>query len=178
MMALTKDAGSAHHLVLLWPWPQCIIALAAKRWRIFTAAAVLGAVMGAGVIVRHYTLIDRYGSNPPWSDGIYPLAERIQLEKPRGIFLIDWGIAEQVILLTQGRLPFELSSRRHLPPPHFAARPGWIFAGHVDGREAFAGSNALWKQVPGFRRIDIAFIRDRHGFPIFELFRFEPLPAN
>ena len=69
-MAFTKDAGSAHHVVLLWPWPHCIIALAARRWRIFTAVAVLGMAMGAGVIVRHYVLIDRYGSNPPWSDAI------------------------------------------------------------------------------------------------------------
>ena len=70
-------------------------------------------------------------------------------------------------------MPLEVAFRRHQPPEFFAGRRGWIFAGHVDTREAFQGVNEMWRKVPGFRRVGIAFVRDGQGFPIFELFRFE-----
>jgi hypothetical protein len=174
-MALTRDGGaSAHHAVLLWPWPHCLIALMAARWRIFTAAVLLGVVLSAGVVARHYTLLDNYGADPPWSSAIYALTDRIGRERPQGVFVTDWGINEQILLATRGQLPLEIAFHRHLPPEHFAARPGWIFAGHVDSRQAVQGANATWKQAPGFRRISIAVIPDRQGFPIFELFRYSP----
>ena len=174
-MALTYGAGgSSHHVVLLWPWPHCIVALAAARWRWWFAPIVaLGVLMSAGVVVRHYVLLDRYGSNPPWSEAIYPLAARIAAEQPRGLVVTDWGLLEPVLLFTRGAVPFEVGFHRHLPPEHFASLPGWIFAGHVDGREAFQGVNALWKQVKGYRRVEMGVFKDRQGFPIFELFRFE-----
>jgi hypothetical protein len=173
-MALTPGGASAHHIVLLWPWPHCLIALAAARRRAFVAVAMLGALISAGVIVRHYALFDRYGSDPPWSEAIYPLAERVQLERPAGVFVADWGILDQILLLSRGQLPLEIAFHRHQPPEYFAGRPGWIFVSHVDTREEFKGINATWKQVPGYRRITIGFVRDRQGFPIYELFRFEP----
>ena len=173
-MAFTDGGGaSAHHVVLLWPWPHCIIALAAARQRIFLPVAMAGVLMGAGVIVRHYALLDRFGADPPWSDAIYPLVARVEAEQPRGVFGTDWGILDQTLLLTQGAMPLEVAFRRHQPPEFFAGRRGWIFAGHVDTREAFQGVNEMWRKVPGFRRVGIAFIRDGQGFPIFELFRFE-----
>lgn len=173
-MSLTPGGASVHHIVLMWPWPHCIIALAAARRRVFVSVAVAAVLMGAGVIVRHFVLLDRHGADPPWSEAIYPLAERIEREKPAGVFFVDWGILDPVFTLTRGQLPVEITFHRNLPPEHFVARPGWIFAAHTDTREQFQGVNAAWKQVPGYRRIPIAVLPDRQGFPIFELFRFEP----
>ncbi len=173
-MALTKDAGgSSHHAVLLWPWPHCVIALAAARWRVFTIAAVFGMLMSAGVVVRHYSLIDRLGSDTPWSEAIYPLTVRVQQERPAGVFLTDWGIGEQLLLSSRGQMPLESAIFREMPPADFAARRAWIFVGHVDSREALKGANEPWRQVPGFRRVGIATIRDRQGVEVFELFKFE-----
>ena len=173
-MALTKDAGgSSHHVVLLWPWPHCVVALAAARWRVFTVAAVLGMLMSAGVVIRHYSLIDRLGSDTPWSEAIYPLAARVEAERPAGVFVIDWGIGDQLLLASRGQMPLEIAAFRDLPPAEFAARRGWIFVGHVLAREALKGANEPWKQVPGFRRVSIATIRDRQEVEVFELFRFE-----
>ena len=175
-MAFTYTAGtSPHHIVLLWPWPQCMIGLAASQWRRFTAAAILGVLASAGVVMGHYRLIDRYGANRPWSEAIYPAVARIQAERPAGVFVADWGILEQIILFTRGALPFEVGFHRDLPPQQLAARPGWIFVSHVDGYEEFPGVNKQWKKVPGLQRIEIALIKDRQGFPVYQLFRFVPV---
>lgn len=177
-MAFTFGAGgSAHHVILLWPWPQCVIAAAVSHWRRLSIAVALGVLASAGVIVHYYLLMDRYGSNPPWSEAIYPMIDRVIAEKPEGLFINDWGMLEPVMTRTQGQLPFEISFENDKPVERLAARPGWIFVSHVDAHQEFKNVNARWKQVPGFRRIAIATIRDRQNKPIYELFKFERGPA-
>ncbi len=180
-MALTYSAGgSAHHVVLLWPWPQCIIGLwAGSLGRRIKVVAVLCVLGSAAVVMRHYVLIDRYGSLTPWSEAIYPMTARIQAERPSGVFVGDWGMLEQIILFTRGTLPFEIGFHRaDVPPERFAGRPGWIFVSYVDALEAFAGVNKQWKKVPGFQRIEIAVIKDRQGFPVYQLFKFVPVAVS
>ena len=107
------------------------------------------------------------------------MTARIQAERPSGVFVGDWGMLEQIILFTRGTLPFEIGFHRaDVPPERFAGRPGWIFVSYVDAREAFAGVNKQWKKVPGFQRIEIALIRDRQGFPVYQLFKFVPVAVT
>lgn len=179
-MALTYGAGgSAHHVVLMWPWPHCVIGAAVAHWRRMPVAVGMGVLASLGVIMHHYLLIDRYGSDPPWSEAIYSLANRVIAEHPEGVFVNDWGMQEQLLLISRGSLKFDSSFDKKALDP-LASRPRWIFASHVDAYQNFAGVNAKWKQVPGFRRIPIATIHDRQNKPVYELFRFEriaPAPA-
>lgn len=177
-MALTYGAGgSAHHNVLLWPWPQCVIATAVPHWRRISIAAVLGILASAGVVVHHYVLIDRYGSDTPWSEAGYAMAARVNAEQPSGVFLNDWGLYEQIMFFSLGRFPFQVTFDSTQPPGELAARPGWIFVGYTDPHQNFKNVNARWKSIPGFRRVPIATIRDRQNNPIYELFRFAPLQS-
>lgn len=173
-MALTHGAGgSAHHVILLWPWPQCIIASAAAHWRRLWIAVALGVLASAGVVMHYHVLFERYGSSPPWSEAVFAMSDRVIAEKPAGVFAGDWGILEPILVRTQGRLPLDISFEKDQRVAELAARPGWIFVSHVDEYQEFKGVNARWKQVPGFRRIPIATVRDRQNKPVYEMFRFE-----
>jgi len=178
-MALTRGAGgSAHHVVLIWPWPQCLLALAAAHWpRRFTVALAIGAALNAGVIARHYALLEKKGADTPWSEAVYEMTNQVLAQKPAGVFVNDWGIVEPLLLASRGTLRMEFSARPALPHAQLAARSGWIFVGHTDGQQQFPNANAPWKRVPGFERVMVTPpIRDRQRVPVYEVFRFQPLP--
>ncbi|MCC6538734.1 MAG: hypothetical protein IT162_14355 [Bryobacterales bacterium] len=176
-MALTRGAGgSAHHAVLVWPWPHCLLALAGSHWpRRFSAALVLGAALNAGVIARHYVLLEKMGAAPPWSDAVYEMTSQVLAQRPVGVFVNDWGMVEPLLLASRGTLRMEMSTHPALPAGRLAARPGWIFVSHTDALQQFPNVNARWKQVPGFERVMVTPpIRDRQRTPVYEIFRFKP----
>jgi hypothetical protein len=190
-MAVTYGAGgSAHHVVLLWPWPQCVVAAAAvagdwqgqgwRWWRWFRWAAVAAvAALELAVTVQHYRLVRVAGSDPPWSDAVFALHERLVRERPAGVVAIDWGIIEPLRVLSAGRLRLEAAWDRKPSTPVVAEGGGgdWLFVGHVDGKEAFAGANerfiARWAPAASSGRSakTVAVVNDRQGRPVFVVYR-------
>ncbi len=83
-MAITANAGgSAHHIILLWPLPQFVIAVsfAAASRRIgraavpaFSAVTLTLLVSGALLLNEHYATIVRNGGGPAWTTAIYKLS--------------------------------------------------------------------------------------------------------
>ena len=170
-MAITQGAGgSAHHVVLLWPFPHVIVAVlfaeASQRltrvgwgksanWLLGTAMAVL---VGFNLLLTNQYLYQfaRNGAATSWSDAVYPLAREVDRWnfQARGsrIAVLDWGIATPLEAIDQGRLdlswasdPFRAPDERQAPPqpdPALLRDPGTLWLGHVDGYEQFPGVNA------------------------------------
>ena len=80
-MAFNKNTGaSAHHVVLLWPFPQMVVAVAfasatarLTRYRRPVLAAVVAVVCGANLLLlnQYFAQLVRYGAAGVWSDAIY-----------------------------------------------------------------------------------------------------------
>lgn len=178
-MALTVNGGeSLHHTVLLWPWPQCLIALGAAEgcrmgWRRTAFAAIAVAVLlNAGVTTRHYELVVRNGADPPWSEAIHTLDRVLREERFSRIWVNDWGILDSLGVLGEGRRSLEASYSADLA--RVTSRKDWVIVGHVDRFQAFPGVNARLANVPGYRKETLRTITDRQGTPVFEIYRLAP----
>ncbi len=188
MMAMTRDAGgSAHHVILLWPFPILFAAVALARipWR-------LGAVVAGGVIVmnllvinQHVYQLERYGSWDSFTDAIFPLSDGFDDASPEPVYAADWGIFDSLRLLHQGRLNLRVTTAPEDPAALTEAErrdldyllegsPG-VVVGHVPDREVFHGSAerlAKAAEAAGYRKEVLRTVADRNGRPVFEIYRF------
>ena len=193
MMAITKGAGlSAHHAVLLWPFPQLFIAiaLAAIPWRPVTALAAAAIVVSNFLVINQYLLqIERDGPGPTFTDAIYGLSAALAQDDakaggPETIYVTDWGMQNTLGLLQKGHLKLETAEgdflsddlgepqRDHIK--HMAADRAALFIGHAPGQEAFPGSRQRVIQAAenaGLHKQIIQTIADSNGRPTFEIFR-------
>jgi hypothetical protein len=192
LMAITKDAGaSIHHIVLFWPLPHWLVALALAAWwpvwgRRIAAIVLVGLLaFNLAIINSDYARMVRNGSTFVWTDAIFGLSRYLE-RKTEKVNELDWGIHENLTLLNRGRLAlrdirFEVMAP--LSNPEFKKdlrqqmASGALFVAHTDGNEIFKGVNANTRAFAadaGFKRDLLATITDSHGKPIYEVFRFEP----
>ena len=193
-MALTRGAGgSAHHVVLLWPAPQLFIAVAlaaASRDvpRGALAAAALGCLLAVSnllVVNHYYVLTVRNGGSLNWTDAVYPMARFVRQVPARQMFITDWGILDSLRLLDGPGLPLRVGTEAIGKPVLEAADvaslhqqvsdPSNIFIGHTEGNEFFTGARQKLLDNArsfGLRREMLTVVADRHGRPMFEVFRF------
>jgi len=190
MMILTKDAGgSAHHTILLWPFPVMFSAVALARipWR-WLAALIAVAMVGMNLLVLNQYLyqMERNGAATNFTDALFPIAQELAAFRDRHIYVIDWGIIRSVQLSSRGQFPVRFASDPLMTDtPDEIERtqlnamltdPQGVFVGHVKSREAFVGVGerlARYAGAHGFRREVISTITDSNGRPVFEVFRFE-----
>lgn len=112
-MFASRLALSEHHLVAVLP-----VAVASS---VLSAALIMdrsrwakGAVISSGLVYAACALfwqvsavrgLARTGGTGPWSDGIYRLAERLDARYPKRLIrILDWGLMDNLYVLTQGRL--------------------------------------------------------------------------
>jgi 4-amino-4-deoxy-L-arabinose transferase-like glycosyltransferase len=194
-MAITKDAGaSAHHVVLLWPLAYLFLAVAfseaASRWGRFGAAAIAVAVVylaGVNLLVtnQHLYLFARYGSPRSWTDAIYALADDLGHTQASEIVVGDWGIVNSLVLLQRNKLPLVIADEGFLSPAESESererdrqrleRGLWV--GHtLPYRELNQVNDGVLKAAAavGFQKQLLRVVRDTHGSPAFEIFRFVP----
>jgi hypothetical protein len=185
-MVVAKGAGTAmHHTVLAYPWPHFLIgatlAGVAGRLRrsgtVVLAAAVLAtAVSGLLVINQYRVQFFRDGAMRSWTDAIFPLSALLS-RLPAGQFiLVDWGLADNLHLLHEGRLPLrwdllddQAETRQIL------AGASNIYIGHTPGHEQFAGIHEKLHRIAaeeGFHRELLHVVRDRNERAVYEVFRF------
>ncbi|BDC52560.1 hypothetical protein F183_A48750 [Bryobacterales bacterium F-183] len=198
IMAATKDAGaSAHHVVLLWPFPQFVIALAFAgladrgRWGVLTLGIVVGVLSTQNFLVlnQYYTQATRFCGGTVWTDAMDPLHKAI-VNRPAPtpmVNLLGWGTEFTLIMLEKGKLPLRNAS------VHVAAdnpsqddrnaiqailgEAGALYVGHVEDQELQPGLVKRFDQQAasfGYRREEVQIIADRCGRPMFELFRYVP----
>ncbi len=197
-MAITKGAGgSVHHVVLLWPIPHMFLAIAfaeaSQTWRpgpvrricqgLLVVAMLYLAAENLLVTNQYFYQLARYGPSSIWTDAIYQLSRSIGELKPSKVVIADWGMLNPLVLLHRGQLPLESFSDQFLSQA--LSKEKWnrdraqleegLWVGHTVACEVFRGTNDRIVKAAGaagFRKEMIREISDRHGRPVFEMYRF------
>jgi hypothetical protein len=187
-MAITRDAGqSAHHSVLLWPFPQLFLAavLASLPWRKVAMTAGI-ALVAINLLVVNQTIADfeRNGALRNFSDAVFPLSKEFT-DPAQPVVIVDWGITDVLSFLHQGHIalrngepPFKTDSpseedRKSIDWLLLADNP--IFVTHVPGQENSPEIRPNLDRAAaerGLHRELIKIVPDSNGRPIFEIFRF------
>ncbi len=190
-MALSHNGGGgAHHTVLLWPFPHLFVAAAlaqaSLRFRRGAAAALLAAtalVCASNLLVlnEYLTQVIRAGTTVLWTDAIDPLSAYLRDVKTTHVYVMDWGILDNLRALHRGTLPLEdgptafLTGGNEKLPPEMLARDGALFLGHTRGNEIDRGMAARLEALgrsAGLVKQVTKVIADRNGRPVFEAYRF------
>lgn len=186
--------GTIHHTILLWPWPEAVIAIswAAISENVFrrrglgrlgapalACAAALVIVSSLLVTNEYYAKLVRNGGSPTWSAAVFPLAERLKGSGAAHVFCTDWGYLDTLILLTRNQPPV----RDGIGPVTDAAAMQWalgdpsnLFVEHSKEAEVNAGSGEKFAEAAAkFGRGPrlIATIADGYGRNIFNIYRFQ-----
>jgi 4-amino-4-deoxy-L-arabinose transferase-like glycosyltransferase len=200
-MVLNRHTGAgAHHIVLLWPFPQMIVAIAfacaaarLSRYRTAALAAAVAVVCGSSVLVlnQHLALLIRYGAAGVWSDAIYPLSDELGAIPAQNVFLADWGELDTLLMLHQGRIPIWIGSDPLMDPQLSPADlqqigrmlelPGAVFICHTRRYEVFPG--VAERLVEGARRLGyqkrvLRTVSDSNGRAVYEILGFQKQPLN
>lgn len=174
LMLITRGAGaSAHHAVLMWPWPHAFAAIALtqalrKHRAVLSLVGLIALISCAAVNLHFFDLLATRGTYPPWSDAIYPLVTTLESAHPDKVYINGWGILDQVRLLSAGRLKVDNST--DLPPERYFNQPNALFVQHTPEWEAVKGTNQRFAP----RQQITHTIQDSKGRPIFQIFRVAP----
>jgi 4-amino-4-deoxy-L-arabinose transferase-like glycosyltransferase len=200
-MAFTQDVGgSAHHVVLLWPFPQLIVAVAFTRatralGRAATAvlAVLIAVVCGSSFLVtnQHLAQLVVRGPTTVWTDAVYPLAEYLTQLPAKRIYVMDWGVFDSLRLLGRGQLPLWVGSEQAAKAKmdendlrivhEMLTAEEAVFLGHTEGNEEFTGRSARFAaaaESAGYRKQVLRVIDDARGRPIFEVYRWVGVSSN
>ncbi len=176
LMAVTKNAGGAvHHQVLIFPLQYWAIAAAFTAPKISrpTFAWVVVALLAldnARVLNIYRQSLVTEGSPASWTNAIFRLADRLQAQ-PKPARIYDWGMTDNLTLLTRGKVPL-VWTERPFPPASLAA-PDTLWVGTIKPFEAFANINQDFQQAveaAGMERVNLETITDRRGRPVYEVF--------
>jgi len=195
-MATTRDAGgSVHHTILLWPLPAMIeaVSFAAASRRLGRAgipavAAILALLVASDVLVtnEYFRASVRNGGSRTWSDAIFPLSMDLMATRPAAVYCADWNILESLRLLDRGALPL-LNGMDPAAAPDISpadrqylldriARPDAVWVTHLPDFEFFPTVRPQLDRFAasaGFEHRLLQVIRDTHGRPTFEVYRFQ-----
>ena len=191
LMALTHDAGtSAHHVILLWPFPILFVAvaLASLPWRpLAWAAAVVMIAMNLLVLNQYVYQFERDGAGDVFTDALNPLSASLDSYADRTLYVIDWGIYENLNLLHEGRLDLRVAhDPLHTDSPgaeqlaeirDLLRDPNGLILDHIREKEVFPDVGVRLDRAArslGFRREVVRTIPDSNGRPMFEIVRFVP----
>jgi hypothetical protein len=192
-MAITRGAGAAaHHVVLLWPLPHILLAIAfaqvAERTGRFGRALVAAfvAFLVAGNVVltdQYYYQYVRNGAAGSWTDAIHGLSQELPKLPAKYVAVIDWGIIIPLDVLNRGRLPLFWAGDPFIPrrapeiPPAVDARlldEQVLWVSYTAGNEQFTGVNAgldSYAARTGYQKVSVQTFYDRNGRSIFDAFR-------
>jgi hypothetical protein len=200
-MLFNQDSGAgAHHVVLLWPLPHLVVALALTQaaawlgrrgpWIAGTAVAV---VCASNVVLTNQYLAHsiEFGPGRSWSNAIEPLAGRLESRGGGSVYMLDWGIFDTLRLLGRGRIPIDVAWQAFLDDKvseeeraklkEMLETPGAWFATHAPAETLFLGVRERLVGAAaglGYYPTEPEVFHDSHGRPIFELFRFEASPGG
>lgn len=194
-MALTANAGgSVHHAVLLWPFPQFVIALslaeASRRWRRWGTVAFLALISifcAANVFLTSEYLASLIRDGPilTFTDAIYPLSDSLAGET-RDVVVMDWDIYDPLLLLRRGGGNLRAGFFDIMNGPADAKievllnDDAAVFVSHTADNQFFPAVNQKLETAAsarGFRKEILRLVADRHGRNVFEVYRFSK-PSN
>lgn len=195
-----KDAGSAHHLALLYPFPHLAVA-AAGSWLWsragFRGRPVLAFALAVllltqiGWAARYLQVFRLTGGLGNWTDAIYQIAHYLDAAKPDVVVNMDWGFTYPLLLLSStrqmdfyGEVSFqkpadELPYIRQLIS--LLERPGTLFLFHTEGYENFSVARMLFEralELSGKRARVVRTFYQRTGEPVAYLAAAETGPPQ
>jgi 4-amino-4-deoxy-L-arabinose transferase-like glycosyltransferase len=116
---VARDAGGPHHVAAIYPFVSIVISYAAfelgalpgktKLIPGILAAACLLPMMTANLVLdaRHLNTFRLKGGAGSWSDAIYDLASFAGENPDKNYIFMEWGLSNQLILLSHGRISYE-----------------------------------------------------------------------
>jgi hypothetical protein len=194
---------SAHHLLILWPLPQALVAAAlfglfdalpvtrpALR-RVAPAAVGLAAVCLIGAdawtTIRYHRTLAHTGGLGLFSDAIYKLADDLQQPGSPPAVAMDWGFRRSLQLLTLNRIeaperftygdPSDDSFNTYLQTQ--IKQGPFLYVFHVPETTAFPGHFRRFEQIACRQRQTPALWKrydQRDGRPVYLVYRLVPLP--
>jgi len=178
LIALTRYTGVAHHLVLMYPMPQLLVAtvLASLRRRYLGAVLAVLAV-GANLLVfdTYITQLRRSGPFGLFTDATFGLS-RVLRDGVDHVYPIDAGLWENIFTMHEGKLQTQALFVLSQPVGELqnALRDSQaVFVDHVTGRQYLAGSAARLDEIAkplGLHRVQLRTISDSKGRPQMEMF--------
>lgn len=178
LIALTKYTGFAHHLVLIYPMPQLLVATAvASVPRRYAAAALAVLLVGANLLVfdTYIAQLRRSGPYGLFTDATFPLSKSLK-DGIDHVYPIDAGLWENVFTMHEGKLqtqPLFVLSQPVDGIQNALRDPVAVFVDHVPDREYLAGSGARLEEIArtlGLRRVSRRTIYDSNGRGQMEVF--------
>lgn len=187
-MALNSHTGgTVHHAILLWPWPEAVVAISFAgvsrqlgRFGVpaLTAATVLVVLSSLLVTNEYYAKMVRNGGSPTWSAAVFPLAESLKGSGDAYAFCTDWGILESVGILTAWHPVMRngiLGEEESAALAHMVSDPAHIILAHVPEAEQFPGVNEHIVERAaklGYAKQSIRIVGDGFGRNVFEVYKF------
>lgn len=192
-MAVTKDAGgSAHHVILLWPFPALFAAVTLARlpgkW---VAPAVLAILIGMNLLVLNQYKIqfERNGAGDVFTDALLRLPDEVKEAPNQTVYVLDWGMLNTLDLFHEGRLKLRVGDEPLVPdnpsPAQVAnfrfmiADPSAVFVMHTPKFSIYQQVAAHLEQRArelGYSKQPSRLVADSNGRPVFEIFRLAPSP--
>jgi hypothetical protein len=192
MLILPGTGAALHHDILLWPFPQFLVAVAGTQLAqsLGRRGAPVMATILIALLCRNVLLINNYysalvtqGTTALWTDAVYPLFDYLASSRAAKIVTVDWGYETTLCLLSDGRMRIEDISFLLLQPTKeqtnfvrsLMLQPGYLFVDYTEGGEQFRGVHNRIAQiaaVAGFRKEMVAQISDRNRRPRFEIVRY------
>lgn len=116
MLILPHTGATLHHVILLWPFPHFLIAIAGGqlsqslgkvglRVLIFLLIIIVCSNL---VLINHYHAdLSTHGTTVIWTDAIYPLFDFLDSSRNSRIVTVDWGYATTLCLLSDGEIALD-----------------------------------------------------------------------
>jgi 4-amino-4-deoxy-L-arabinose transferase-like glycosyltransferase len=194
MLLLPNTGASLHHVILLWPFPHFLIAVAGAQLsyalgkRAAPVAAAVLAILAADnlTIVNHvYADLVTRGTSVIWTDATTPLFA--YLDSLHGkVVTVEWGYSATLCLLSDGRVPHQDITFELLQPAGPAqawigslmGEPSTVFVDYDAGYEPIPGARerlAAIAEKAGYQKRILAHIRDRNRRARFEISRYDSI---
>jgi hypothetical protein len=178
LIALTRYTGFAHHLVLMYPMPQLLVAaVLASIHRRYASAALAVLVVGANLLVfdTYITQLRRSGPYGLFTDATFALSKTLK-DGVDHVYPIDAGLWENIFTMHEGKLRTQALFVLSQPVDGLQSAlrdPQAVFVDHVPGRQYLPGSAARLDEIAkplGLRRIQLRTISDSRGRSQMEVF--------
>jgi hypothetical protein len=189
LLFLSRVNLSEHHLIALLPLAvvvtvlACSLLVARYRWA-YVVAAALAVVYVSSAMYWQFAAVQglrKTGGVGMWSDAIAPLAQELLQHYPdREIKILDWGLQDNLFVLTDGRLRTrelygDATNGNHRPWAEEIREGGAFLMNGPDNRQFPAATEGFLQAVaeahPSVRWFSV---RGRNGAKFAEIAEIEP----